>query len=138
MATSTGQAPFVVTMGTLVLAVGTAGNDDETIVGKVPITGTVSAVRYIPKGTLTGDNTNKRTFTLYNRGTAGAGTTKVAELDMVLAVDLATYVPKAITLSATAANLDVTAGEVLAFKSLHVASGVADPGGRIEVDIGRA
>jgi hypothetical protein len=56
-----------------------AGADLETKIGESPFAGHVTRVAYIPASTLTGANTDSRTLQLFNRGTGGAGTTKVAE-----------------------------------------------------------
>lgn len=137
------QAPSKVVLQRHVPAVGTAGNDAETVIGKVHFdaagsAGTIDSVEYIPDSTQAGANTNSRTVTLYNRGGAGAGTTVAAELALTSGVDLTAYVPKTITNSGTAANLVVADGDVLAFKSLHVSNGIADPGGLVRVTISRS
>jgi hypothetical protein len=43
----------------------------------------------------------------------------------------------AVTLNGTAANLSVTAGDVITFESTHAASGLADPGGSVVVEFVR-
>lgn len=105
-----------------------------------PFAGTVTAVRYVPTATITGAaSPASRTFTLYNRGAAGAGTTVVAQLAMVAGVNAPDTQAKAITLSATPANLVVAQGDILDWESLHIgATGLVDPGGVVEVDMARA
>ena len=116
-----------------------AASDLETKIGEAPYAGTVTRVAYIPASTITGANTESRTLQLFNRGTDGSGTTKVAELAMVSAVNATADDAKAITII-TAASADVVAaGDVLEWKSLHVGStGLADPGGEVVVEITRA
>ena len=116
-----------------------AASDLETKIGEAPYAGTVTRVAYIPASTITGANTESRTLQLFNRGTDGSGTTKVAELAMVSAVNATADDAKAITII-TAASADVVAaGDVLEWKSLHVDStGLADPGGEVVVEITRA
>ena len=133
----TNQVPFTRTVSHRVGVVGTAGNDLESVVhvvdlGATGATGLVTVVGYVPDTAQAGANTNSRTVTLYDRGAAGAGTTKIAELALTSGVDLAAYVEKAITLQA-AANLAITHGDVLAWKSLHVGTGIADPGGLLRI-----
>src|SRR4051812_31585848 len=112
MATATGQHPFTSVLRARTAAVATVGNDADTAVGRVSGqgVGTVTSVVYIPDAALSGANTNSRTVTLYNRGAAGSGTTVVAQLALTSGVNLAAFVPKTITLSGTAANLDLADG----------------------------
>lgn len=130
-------SPFVRTVSREVQPVTTAGNDLRTIVFKAPYACTVSAVKYIPVSTQAGADTNSRTLNLYNR-TTGAGTVLVATLALVNAVDLTDNVEKTITVSATAANLELALGDVLEWESLHVGTGIADPGGLVSVSYARA
>jgi hypothetical protein len=44
----------------------------------------------------------------------------------------------AIPLSGTPANLVVAAGDELQWQSTHVGTGIADPGGRVEVTFNRS
>lgn len=99
----------------------------------VPFTGKVTAVSYVPEAASTGDNTNTRTYTLVNKGASGSGTTVIATLALTTGVNLVAFDEKAATLSATAADLIVTEGDVLAWVSTHAASGLVDPGGMVKV-----
>jgi hypothetical protein len=130
-------SPFGNKLQMVVQPVGTAGNDLLTIIGEVPAAATVSEVTYTPMAALSGANTNSRTLTLYNRGTTGVGTTVVAQLALVAGVNLVDNDEKAITLSATPANLVVADGDVLEWESLHVGTGIVDPGGVVQVTIAR-
>jgi hypothetical protein len=97
-------------------------------------------VSYTPVAAITGAaSPASRTFTLYNRGNVGTGTTVVAQLAMVGGVNAVQYDEKAITLSATAANLVVAADDVLEWESLHVGgTGLVDPGGQVRVEVARS
>lgn len=110
----------------------------ETILGTVPIDGVVTAVTYAPNDDITGADTNTRAVTLYNRGSDGEGTTDIATLQFDSGVDASEFVGKVITLSGTASDLDVSAGDVLSFASDEVASGLADPGGYVTVTVERS
>lgn len=133
MATATGQAPRTHTILMVVPAVAAAA-DDTTTIGIAPFAGTITSVTYIADTAITGANTESRTVSLINKGTGGAGTTAAATLAMVSGVNSAAFDEKTITLSSTAADLDVVEGDVLAWKSLHVGStGLADPGGSVKV-----
>lgn len=123
-------------IGMLVPAVA-AGADDTTTVAIAPFDGTVTAVTYVADTAITGQDTNTRTLSLINKGAAGSGTTTVATKTFSSGVNASAFDETAITLTATAADLEVSEGDVLAFKSLHVASGLADPGGTVYVTIQR-
>jgi hypothetical protein len=118
-------------------AVGTAGNDQNNEVAVAEYNGTVSSVTYTPDATITGAATNNRTFNLVNKGQAGSGTTVVATLNMASGTNATRGDETAITLSATAANLVVAAGDVLEWQSVHIGTGIVDPGGLVKVNIDR-
>lgn len=131
-------SPLVFPFERTVAAAG-AGADNERNVCVVPFAGTVSAVSYVPDTVLTGANTDSRTLSLVNKGAAGSGTTVVATKAFTSGVNAPADRSTALTLSATAADLVVAAGDVLAFQSTHVGStGLADPGGLIHVEITRS
>lgn len=111
---------------------------DSFTLGAAPFTGKVTGVSFVPEAASTGDNTNTRTYTLVNKGQAGAGTTVIATLALTTGVNLVAFDAKAATLSATAADLVVAAGDVLAWVSTHAASGLVDPGGTVKVVGNRA
>lgn len=116
-----------------------AGSDLSTIVGEAPFAGVVSGVTYTPKADLTGADTDSRTVSLVNKGTNGNGSTVVATLAFVAGVNASDFDEKTITLSATAADRVVAAGDILAWVSTHVGStGLADVGGLVQVEITRS
>lgn len=134
----TDQAPLTQEFEQAVDAVA-ANADLTTVVAEVDVAGTVTAVKYIPKADITGANTDSRTVSLVNKGADGNGTTVVATLAMVSGVNSADFDEKTITLSATAADLVVADGDVLAWTSVHVGStGLADPGGTVKVTVSRS
>lgn len=129
-------APFKKVLS-LVYAAAAAAADSLGVVGRAPYAGTVTAVEFIPNTTITGANTESRTFNLINKGQGGVGTTVIATLAMVSGVNATGMDVKNATLSVVAGATTVVAGDVLAWQSLHVGStGLADPGGRVEVTIG--
>lgn len=131
-------APLVFTFSQVVPNAAAAA-DAVTVVAIAPFAGTISRVAYVADTALTGANTDSRTGRLHNRGAAGAGTTVVASKAFVNGVNAAQYDETAITLSGTAADLVVAQGDVLTWESLHVgATGLADPGGTVFVDITRS
>ena len=131
----TDSAP-VTTISENVPDVATA-TDDTKILAECPFDGTVTAVSYTPDAAITGANTNTRRVALVNRGSAGTGTTIVAELQFNSGVDAVAGDEETITLSGTAANLEVTQGDILAWESEAVGTGLADPGGLVQVGIRR-
>ena len=130
-------APYVQVLERAVPAVSTAGNDDDTVLGQAPFNCTVTSVQYVPEAAITGAATNNRTVSLVNKGQAGSGTTTVASLTFDNGVNAAANDERAITLSGTAANLDLTAGDTLQWRSIHVAAGITDPGGIVRITISR-
>lgn len=114
------------------------GADGSYSVGPCPFAGTVAAVTYTPSAAITGANTNSRTLTLVNKGQAGSGSTTVATLALTTGVNAAAFDETPLTLSGTAANLEVAEGDVLAFVSTHVGTGIADPGGEVTVTVSRS
>jgi hypothetical protein len=121
------------------VAAAAAAADASGVYVKVPFTGKVTAARVLAAAAITGANTESRTIQLHNRGTGGAGTTLVASKAFVSGVNAAADDYTDLTLSATAADLVVTEGELLEFTSLHVgATGLAGPAFAGEVDFQRA
>lgn len=107
------------------------GQDRETMVGRIRYPGTINSVEFIPNWNLTGANTNSRTFTLYNRRTTGTGTTVIAQVLMTSGASMTRGVP--VSVSITAAGAVVVPGDILMWESLHVGTGLPDPGGNVIV-----
>jgi len=103
-----------------------------------PFGGKVAGARVILAAAITGANTNSRTIQLFNRGQAGAGTTLVASKAFTTGVNGAADDEIALTLSATASDLVVVAGDVLELVSLSVGTGIAGPEFSGVVDFVRA
>lgn len=130
----TDRAPRQRTLQVRVAALGAAVDGVEPAT-EAPFDGTVSRVAYIPDAAITGANTNTRTLSLINKAQDGTGSTSVASLALVSAVNPAANDETDLTLSATPANLVVASGDVLAWSSVHAASGLADPGGLVQIDV---
>lgn len=114
----------------------TAITTDATImIGRAPCDGTLASATYATNGDVTGADTNTRTVSLINRGQSGGGSTSMASIAFTSGVNATAGDEKAMTLSGTPANLVVAEGDVIAFKSLHAASGLADPGGLVTLAI---
>lgn len=125
-------------LAAVVPAVATAGNDGVAVIGVAGFAGTLTACTYIPTATITGAATNNRRLRLINKGQAGAGSTIMAEVQYAAGVNATAYDESAVTLSATPANLVVAAGDVLAWESTHIGTGITDPGGLARVTLARA
>ena len=115
----------------------TIAADDTFTLDAMPFAGKVTACSYIPDAASTGDNTNYRTYSLINKGAAGAGTAVMATLALTTGVNLVAFDEKTIPLTATAADLVFASGDVLAWLSDATASGLVDPGGTVKVTVQR-
>lgn len=130
-------APLERVLETNVPPVATAGNDEDTIVAQAPFNCTVTLVEYVAEAAITGAATNNRSVSLLNKGQAGTGTATVASLGFDAGVNAGADNEKTIPLSGTAANLDLAKGDTLLWRSLHVGTGIADPGGLVRVTVAR-
>lgn len=131
------EAPLSRTQNHQVTAVGTAGNDATTVLFQAPFACTVTGVNYVPAAAITGANTNTRLVELVNKGQAGSSTTQIATVQFNSGVNAAAFDEKAITLSGTAANLVLAAGDTVIWNSTHVGTGITDPGGLVSVTLSR-
>ena len=132
------SAPLTKKIETTVPAAGAAVAQDQ-VVGEAPFAGEVTGVSITPEAALTANGTNYRTFTLVNKGQAGAGTTVIATFatDTPTTDDLVAFDEKNLTLSAVADATDVAAGDILAVVETVAASGVAHSGYKCQVEISR-
>jgi len=108
-------------------AFATADTEDEFPAFRAPYAATVTALRYIPETAITGDATNHAVLSAQNKGAAGSGTDEVASFafDTPTTDDVAALDEKAITLSATAANLNLAAGDIVSIKKTTPGTGLA-------------
>ena len=126
-------APFGVSRQVPVQPQATAGSNLNSIVWVAPQAATVTGVTYTSVTAITGANTNTRSVSLINKGQAGAGTTIVATLQFNSGVSTVAADEKTVTLSSTAADLAIAAGDVLQWQSTAVGTGIADPGGLVSI-----
>lgn len=133
------SAPLVRTIQSQVPAV-TILATTVTTIGEAPFAGTVTAVTYTAPAAVTGAaSPASRTVSLINKGQTGVGTTVVASLALLGGVNLVAYDEKALTLSATAADLVIATGDILAWSSAPVGgTGLVDPGGLVQIDVSRS
>lgn len=132
-----GRAPLIRSVSTIAKALA-AGNSATPVAGRVPFDGVITGVSYIPVATITGADTNSRTIGVINKGQAGSGTAANATLALTSGVNAAAFAAKPLTLSGTPADLAVAEGDILAFTSAAVGSGLADPGGLVTITIARS
>lgn len=119
-------------------AQGTAGGTSSAVVGEAPYDGVVKAVTFIPNATITGASTNNRKFALVNKKQDGSGTTEIASVTYNNGTNAAGFDRSALTLSGTAANLEIDAGDVLAVVETVNGSGMTHSGGRLQVEVALA
>src|SRR6187551_883620 len=131
-----GRSPHVERLQADVPAVGAAVTTSTAIL-EAPFAGTVTAVSYTPVANITGDTTNTRTFTLVNKGADGNGTTVVATRAMITGQNATDFNEDALTLSVVEGATTIAEGDILAWVSTHAASGLADPGGLVQVYVSR-
>jgi YD repeat-containing protein len=112
----------------------------DQVVGEVEKAGRVTSVSYTPEAAITGAaSPASRTFTLVNKGQAGVGTATVATLAMVGGVNAVAFDELPLTVTSTAADKAVAAGDILAWVSTAVGgTGLVDPGGQVKVEIDAA
>lgn len=119
---------------TEISAQATAGNADAWSVFKAPANATVTSVTWIPDVNVTGANTNNFALQLINKGAAGAGTTGITTVKTYASgTNSAAFVGEALTLSSTATDLQLAAGDVIAFVRTVNGTGLASPHGQLEV-----
>lgn len=138
---TSGLAPRVEKVQADVEPVATAGNTLETNIGEVPgnpgETWTVTSVTYTPNAAITGVNTNTRLLELRNRRQDGTGNVLVASLQFNAGVNAAADDETTITLTGVAADKVVNPGDILAWRSVAVGTGITDPGGLAQAELDR-
>ena len=101
-------------------------------------TGTVTAVQYTPDDAVTADATDYATISVARRAVADySSAIAVASraTDTGAANNMVAFTPWALTLSGTAANLEVADNDVFTFAIAKAASGVVVPAGVLTVEI---
>jgi len=111
-----------------------AGTDKQYPLFKAGDDIEVKEVNLIPDAALAGVDDNNFTAKVMNVGALGVGTTEVATgPEQLAAADWVALKPVALTVSATLANRQVAAGEVLVYKSDQKGTGLIDPVKAVEV-----
>ncbi len=116
------------------LPVTIAAGVPETVIGECQFDATVTEVTIVAEANLTAADATARTLTVYNRGQAGAGTTVIATLVTNLAGgNWTANDEKAFTLTATVADRNVSAGDVLEVVETVASTGTVRPESQIVV-----
>ncbi|HEV2778550.1 MAG TPA: hypothetical protein VGX25_04045 [Actinophytocola sp.] len=110
----------------------TAGTADEFSGIVAPYNLKITAVKWIPAANVTADGTNYFTLNLRNRKGDASGTALAASRSYA-ATNSTAFVPEAMTLSGTAADLLVNAGDVLTVSKVNTGTGLAMPDGVVQV-----
>lgn len=97
----------------------------------VPFNATVTAAKWVPESSITAHAANYFTLTLRNRAT-GAGTALAASR-AYSATNSTAMAPESMTLSGTAANLNLAEGDHLSVEKLVSGDGLAMPAGVVMV-----
>jgi hypothetical protein len=100
----------------------------------VPFNATITAAKWIPGAAITANGTNFFTLSFRNR-VAGAGTVQFATARSYASGNSVLSTPEALTLSSTASDLLVAAGDALAAEVTHSGSGLICPGGVVMVTL---
>lgn len=109
----------------------TAGTADEFAGVVAPFNLKITGVKWVPAAAVTADPTNYHTLNLRNR-TTGAGTALPASRSYA-ATNSVAFVAEAMTLSSTAADLLVAAGDVLTVSKVNTGTGLALPKGTVQI-----
>ena len=110
----------------------------STFVARAPFAGTVTSVTYVPVAAITGAATNNRALAVTNKLQDGSGSNVAASITYASGTNAVALKENAVTLSGTAANKVVSAGDILSVASTVNGSGLADPGGTLFITISRA
>lgn len=130
--------PLVANVQVRVPGQATAGTDSTFTLCKAPYAGVLTSASYTTDAAITGHASNNRGLSVINKGQSGSGTTSMATVTTDGSNSFTAFDEKALTLSGTAANLVVAAGDVIAFLSDANASGVIDPGGLVSLTFERS
>lgn len=110
----------------------TAATADEFLGLVAPFDMVITAVKWVPTANITADGTNYFDLALRNRGSDAAGTADAATRSYA-ATDSTAFVSEDMTLSSTAADLEVAAGDVLTIERTVAGTGLAMPDGVVQI-----
>jgi uncharacterized protein YjdB len=113
-------------------AMADAVTDDEVVAFVAPFNLTITGVDWTPDAAVTANGTNYSAVSVRNRKADSSGSVLPASRSYA-ATNSAARVKEAMTLSSTAADLNVAAGDVITLQRIHTASGVIVPAGVVEI-----
>jgi hypothetical protein len=119
---------------TLPVAAIAGGSVGETPGLVLPFNATVTGVKWVPAANITANGTNFFTLILRNRGAAGSGTAQAATR-AYSATNGVAHTAENMTLSGTAADLQLAAGDVLTVQKTEGGTGLAMPAGVVQVSV---
>lgn len=112
----------------------TAGSAKECAGFRAPFRAKITAVEFVASAAVTGAATNNFGINVRNRAT-GAGTAVPAAITFANGTNAVAQTPLALTLSGTAADLNVNAGDVITVEKVVNGTGLACPDGSIVVHL---
>lgn len=112
---------------------GTASTVDEFLGFVAPGNIKITGVKWVPTANITANGSNYFTLTVRNRKADASGTALPASRSYA-ATNSTAFVPEAMTLSSTAADLLVASGEVLSIEKLVTGTGLAMPDGVVQIE----
>lgn len=110
-----------------------AANTTGGVAWYVPWNLTITSAVLVPSAAITANGSNYLTVSFFNRGAAGAGTAQWATARAYSSVNSVKATPETLTLSATAADLSLTAGDVVQVEIAPTGTGLIWPGGTVYV-----
>lgn len=109
-----------------------AGTDAEQVAFVAPFNCVITAVRWIPSAAITANGTNYTTVSVRNRGAAGTGSALPASRSYATGNSSA-WVGENMTLSGTASDLSLSAGDVVTVQMIHSGTGIQLPAGSVRI-----
>lgn len=112
-----------------------AGASEEFVVLVAPFKMRIRSATFVPKTTVTATATNYMDLRLRNRGAAGSGDVEVARRSYNTGGlgNTTAFTAGAVTVTATAADQVLNAGDVLTLEKLHTGTGMVLPAGTLTV-----
>jgi hypothetical protein len=132
-----GKAPVVRRFSVAYPGIAADDADGWLSVFKAPFAGTITAAYFLPAVAVTGHDNNRRDIELYRGTPAGSFGGVAANIDFTASNGAFAHTEKAFTLSSTAANLALSEGDYVLFKSDTNGTGAADVIGLVVVDVTR-
>lgn len=115
-----------------VTAMAGATTDNEQTVFTAPFNCTITGVKWIPSAAVTANGTNYSTLSVRNRKGDASGSALPASRSYA-ATNSTAFVPEDMTLSTTATDLQLAAGDSLTAQMIHTGTGVVIPAGTLRI-----